>query len=94
MTQLSTLGASATRIQGVTAEQTVSAGPATLHRIVASNADASNTATITLNDGSTTLSVLTVGTATSRTYEFGTRHATSILVTPSDADLDLCVVYS
>ena len=63
MTQLSTLGASATRIQGVTAEQTVSAGPATLHRIVASNADASNTATITLKDGSTTLSVLTVGTA-------------------------------
>ena len=94
MSQLSTLGASKAVVNATTSEVTVSAGPATLHRIIASSNHASNTGTITVKDGSTTLAVLTLGAAASRTYEFGTRHTTSILVTASTTDMDAVVVYS
>lgn len=81
-----------TRISGVTGDQTVKTGAALLHRLVISNGDAA-AQTVTLKDGATTLGVWKVAPSSSFQPELFIPMATSIIVNPSIAALDILVVY-
>lgn len=80
------------RVTGVTGDQTVKSGPALLHRLVISNGDAA-VQTVTLKDGATTLIVIKVPTGQAFQPELFIQIATSIIINPSNANLDVLVVY-
>lgn len=81
-----------TRIQGVATQQTVKATAALLHRLLITNADAA-AQTVTVADGGTVLNVIKVQPNTAFQPELYIQMATSLLITPSNANLDILVVY-
>lgn len=83
---------SKTRVTGVATEQTIKSSPGILGRIVVHNGDAASQ-TLTLKDGGDTLAVYSFAAGESVSLDFGVEMATSILVTPSDAQLDALVIF-
>jgi len=82
----------ATRVTGVATEQTVGTGSALVGCIIVSNGDAA-TQTVTIKDGTTTLMVLSVLAGDHKTVPLNLMFATSVKITPSDANLDILVLY-
>lgn len=81
-----------TRIQNVSTEQTVKATAGILQRITVTNANAA-VQTVTVKDGSNTLGVFEILADKTETWEFGCAMDTSILITPSHANVDALVVW-
>lgn len=81
------------RVVGVTGDTTVKDEAGILWAVSIANGDAA-VQTLTIKDGATTKHVLRVPPGDSRTFELGLRHATSIVVNPSDTELEALVLYS
>jgi hypothetical protein len=81
-----------TRVQGVTGNQTVKATPALLHRLLISNSDAA-VQTVTLLDGGTTLNVIRCPAGQSFQPELYIQMGTSLVINPSNANLDVLAVF-
>lgn len=85
-------GAKKTRVQGVTGSQQIKATGGPVHRIIVANADAA-AQTVTVTDGGTTQIVLKLGIGESKSFEFGVIFAGAIAVNPSNANLDILVIF-
>lgn len=81
-----------TRFQNVTAQQTVKSSAGYLDSLIIANADAA-VQTVTLFDGGTTLIVLRVPAGTTLQFQIQAQFATSILLTPSSANLDTLALW-
>ncbi len=81
-----------TRVQGVATVQTVKAAPAILHRAIIANADAA-VQTLTIADDTTVKIVVRVPAGDTRVIECGFGVATSLKVTPSNANIDALLIY-
>jgi hypothetical protein len=81
-----------TRVQGVTGDQTVKNAPALLHRLLISNADAA-VQTVTIKDGATTLNVVRCPAGQSFQPELYIKMGTSLIINPSNANLDVLVAF-
>jgi hypothetical protein len=81
-----------TRVSGVTGDQTVKATPALLHRLVISNNDVA-AQTVTIKDGAATLIVIKVPPNSPFQPELFIQMVTSVILNPSNANLDILAVY-
>lgn len=84
---------SATRVIGVSTEQTIRDGAGVLQRVVVANGHASTKQTLTLTDGAAVKHVIHVPAGTTLSLDYGVRFATSIKVTPSDNAIDALVIF-
>jgi hypothetical protein len=80
------------RVQGVTGDQTVKSTPGNLQRIIVANTNAA-VQTLAVKDGATTQVVTSVPPNDTRDIPFGVGFTTSIVVTPSHANIDALVLY-
>lgn len=80
------------RIQNASTEQTVKSTAGVLIRIILSNGGAT-ARTLTIKDGSTTLTVLNLAASASAVIEFGIEFASSLKITPSHAEVDALIIY-
>lgn len=80
-------------VSGVAAATPVSDVPVILWRVVVANSAAS-AGTVTITDGATTVTALTIPPNDSRAFDFDAELLTSLVITPSAATLDVFVSYS
>lgn len=87
-------GASKARVVAVAVDTTVKATPGVLHRLVISNSAAA--ATLTVKDGATAQIVLNVpaNTAAPVSLDIDCPFTTSIVLTPSNASVDVLAIFS
>lgn len=81
-----------TRFQNVTSQQTVKNSPGYLDSLIIANADVA-VQTVTLFDGATTLIVLRIPTGTTLQFQVQAQFVTSILLTPSNVNLDILALW-
>jgi tetrahydromethanopterin S-methyltransferase subunit D len=80
------------RINGVATEQTIGTGSVVLGKLVMYNGDVA-AQTVTVKDDTTILIVFSLAAGASLNMDFGLVIGTALKITPSDADLDILVLY-
>lgn len=80
-------------ISGVATVQTVSTRNSVLFRLIISNTDAA-AQTVLVADDTTEIVTLTLQPNENGTFEFNCQCPNGIKITPSDADLNIAVVYA
>jgi hypothetical protein len=83
----------ATRVSGVTTEQTIRTGAGVLERIVVANGNAA-AQTLTIADGATVRHVARVPAGTTLALEYLMGFGTSLKVTPSAVEVDALILFS
>ena len=81
-------------ITGVAVEQIISARSSILYRIVASNTDVAAQTILVENGATDEIITITLQPNENGTFEFNCECPLGIRITPSDAQLDIAVVYS